>query len=59
MEIIDNKFKITTTMDGELPTEADNSTGTLVFRETIMLDLIEIKNYPIIFNEKYIWEDII
>jgi len=30
-------------MDGELPAEADNSTGTLVFRETIMLDLIEIQ----------------
>jgi len=58
MEIIDNKFKITTTMDGQLPADPWNVNGTLVFRETMMLELTEIKNSPTKFNASYIWADL-
>jgi len=58
MEIIDDKFKITTIMDGYLPNDPWNPNGTHVFRETMMLDLTEIKTSQTDFDETYIWADI-
>jgi len=59
MEIIDDKFKITTTMDVQLPVDPWNRNGTPVFRETMMLDLIKIKTSQTVkLNETYIWTDI-
>jgi len=47
-------------MDGQLPADPWNPSGTPVFRETMMLDLIEIKKLEsqTKFNETYIWTDI-
>jgi len=58
MEIIDDKFKITTTMDGYLPEDPWNPNGSHVFRETMMLDLIKIEKSQTNFDETYIWSDI-
>jgi len=44
MEVIDNKLKIFTTMDGQLPRDQWNPSGTSVFTETVSVNLIDIRS---------------
>jgi len=44
MEVIDNKLKMFTTMDGQLPRDKWNPSGTPVFTEMVSVNLIDIRS---------------
>lgn len=60
MEIINDKLKMSTIMDVQLPSDPWNLSGSLVFTETILLNLINIR-FPqtVVQDEDYTWTTII
>jgi len=56
MEVIDNKLKMFTTMDGQLPFDPWNPSGTPVFTEMVSVNLIDIRSQKTIsYKENYNW----
>jgi len=44
IEVIGNKLKMVSTMDGQLPIDPWNPSGTPVFTETVSVNLIDIRS---------------
>lgn len=59
MEIINDKLKMSTIMEVQLPSDPWNLSGSLVFTETTLLDLTNIRTpQTVVQDEPYIWTSI-